>query len=104
MHREIIFILFCAILGGCHNQSKFTKVLLFDDFSSIQRGPYSVDVGAHTEYHYIHEASPRSQWAVSTFNWESGFKRAWQVRQENNDRQMVQTFNNESDRHAHPMV
>ena len=104
MNKLIIFFLLTAILAGCHAPSKLTKVLLFDDFNSIRRGPYSVDVGAHTEYHYLHEAAPRSQWAVSTFTWESGFKRAWQIRQEGDDREMVQTFKNQPNSHAHPMV
>ena len=103
MNKVIIFILL-ATLTGCQAPSKFTKVLLFDDFSSIRRGPYSVDVGAHTEYHYLHEAAPRSQWAVSTFTWESGFQRAWHIRQEGDDREMVQVFKNHADNHAHPMV
>ncbi|MBL7697494.1 MAG: hypothetical protein JNK79_05030 [Chitinophagaceae bacterium] len=102
--KVIVFVLLAAILTGCGAPSKFSEVLLSDDFSSIARGPYSVDVGAHTEYHYIHEAAPRSQWAVSTFNWQSDFKRAWHIRQEGNDRQMVQTFTNDPDNHTHPMV
>ncbi|MBC7884259.1 MAG: hypothetical protein H7X99_02210 [Saprospiraceae bacterium] len=104
MNKVNICILLTAYLTGCHVPSKFTKVLLFDDFSSIRRGPYSVDVGAHTEYHYLHEAAPRSQWAVSTFTWESDFKRAWHIRQEGDDRQMVQVFKNQPNNHAHPMV
>ena len=104
MSKVIFFIIVIAAFAGCHVSSKFTNTLLFDDFSSIRRGPYSVDVGAHTEYHYIHEAAPRSQWAVSTFTWESGFKSAWYIRQEGEDRQMVQTFQNHPDNHAHPMV
>src|SRR5689334_15549297 len=104
MNKVIIFFFVSAVLSACNDSSNFTQVLLSDDFSSIKRGPYSVDVGAHTEYHYIHEAAPRSQWAVSTFTWESGFKRAWQVRQEGNDREMVQTFKSQPNNHAHPMV
>ena len=104
MNKVIIFIPLAVIFVGCQVTSKFTKVVLFDDFNSIRRGPYSVDVGAHTEYHYLHEAAPRSQWAVSTFTWESGFKRAWHIRQEGDDRQMVQVFKNQPNNHAHPMV
>ena len=104
MNKVIICILLAANLIGCHLPPKFTEVLLYDDFSSIRRGPYSVDVGAHTEYHYLHEAAPRSQWAVSTFTWESEFKRAWHIRQEGDDREMVQVFKNHADNHAHPMV
>jgi len=58
----------------------------------------------HTEYHYIHEAAPTSQWAVSTFTWDPEFQRAWQVRQEGDDRQMIQILKNEPDKHTHPML
>lgn len=94
-----------AIISGCHQTSnRFTEELLSDDFSSIRRGPYSVEVGAHTEYHYLPEAAPRSQWAVSTFTWDSEFQRAWRVQQEGNDRQMIQTLKNLPDKHTHPML
>ncbi|MFC2124241.1 hypothetical protein ACFLU5_05475 [Bacteroidota bacterium] len=103
--EKILSIIILAALTGCNQSSDtFTEVLLSDDFSSIRRGPYSVEVGAHTEYHYLHEAAPRSQWAVSTFTWENGFQRAWSVRQEGQDRQMVQLFTNQPGKHAHPMV
>ncbi|HUQ67300.1 MAG TPA: hypothetical protein VM101_14150 [Flavitalea sp.] len=104
MSKVNMLIVLIVFLTGCEAPTKLTKVLLFDDFSSIRRGPYSVDVGAHTEYHYLHEAAPRSQWAVSTFTWESDFKRAWQIRQEGNDREMVQVFKNQLNSYAHPMV
>lgn len=105
MSKAFFLFLLTAILAGCQLPSdRFTEVLLFDDFSSIRRGPYSVEVGAHTEYHYLHEAAPRSQWAVSTFTWDPPFQRAWQVRQEGDDRQMIQIFENQPDKHTHPMV
>ena len=105
MKKEILYALIIAILAGCQpSSSQFTEVLLFDDFSSIRRGPYSVEVGAHTEYHYIHMAAPTSQWAVSTFTWDSDFQRAWHVRQEGDDRQMIQVLNNQPDKHTHPML
>ncbi len=75
-----------------------------DDFSALRRGPFSVAVGAHTEYHYLHEAAPRGNWAVSCFTPENGFMKAWQVRDENNDRMMIQTFQNRPGRHSHPMI
>ena len=106
MNKGIIYIMTFAVLSGCDltSSNQFTEVLLFDDFSSIQRGPYSVEVGAHTEYHYIHEAAPRSQWAVSTFTWDLEFQRAWRVQQEGNDRQMIQTLKNVPGKHTHPMI
>ena len=105
MKKCFIYIMAILILSGCQQSTdRFNKVLLSDDFSSIRRGPYSVEVGAHTEYHYLHEAVPRSQWAVSTFTWESEFMRAWHVRQEGDDRQMIQVLKNQPDKHTHPMV
>ncbi|MCK5703279.1 MAG: hypothetical protein KAI29_19090, partial [Cyclobacteriaceae bacterium] len=105
MKKVTIPILLTAILAGCQIPSnQFTEILLLDDFSSIRRGPYSVEVGAHTEYHYLHEAAPRSQWAVSTFTWDSDFMRAWHIRQEGDDRQMIQVLKNQPNKHTHPMV
>ncbi len=105
MKKGILCLIAIAVLSGCQQTSnRFTEELLFDDFSSIRRGPYSVEVGAHTEYHYLHEAAPRSQWAVSTFTWEKEFQRAWRVQQEGENRQMVQTLKNLPDKHAHPML
>jgi rhamnogalacturonan endolyase len=102
---NILSVITLTVIIGCNSSSdNFTETLLSDDFSSIRRGPYSVSVGAHTEYHYLHEAAPRSQWSVSTFTWEKDFQRAWTVRQEGQDRQMIQTFTNRPGRHVHPMV
>ena len=104
MKNNTQLMILIIILAGCQQLDQYDEVLLLDDFSSIRRGPYSVDVGAHTEYHYLHEAAPRSQWAVSTFTWDSDFKRAWHIRQEDDDRQMVQVITNDPDKHTHPMV
>lgn len=105
MKKGIIFFMVTAFISGCHLPSdQFSEVLLYDDFSSIRRGPYSVEVGAHTEYHYLHEAAPRSQWAVSTFTWDLDFQHSWRVQQEGDDRQMIQTLTNAPDKHTHPMV
>ncbi len=105
MKKIIVFYMALAFISGCHLPSnQFSEVLLFDDFSSIRRGPYSVEVGAHTEYHYLHEAAPRSQWAVSTFTWDLDFQHSWRVQQEGDDRQMIQTLTNAPDKHTHPMV
>jgi len=105
MKKGIFYFLTIAVISGCQQTpNRFTEVLFYDDFSSIRRGPYSVEVGAHTEYHYLHEAAPRSQWAVSTFTWEPEFQRTWRVQQEGDDRQMIQTLKNLPDKHAHPML
>lgn len=78
--------------------------LLDDDFSQLPRGQFSVALGAHTEYHYLPEAAPKGNWAVSCFTWEVPFMRAWRVRQENDYRIMEQTYPNNPGKHTHPMV
>jgi len=95
------FLVICPLLLVAQNKS----VILFeDDFSALRRGPFSVAVGAHTEYHYLHEAAPKGNWAVSCFPSNTDFMRAWQVRDENSDRLLVQTFTNKKYKHTHPMV
>ena len=104
--QGIKFILLAVVLFGCqNNKDQFTEVLLSDDFSSIRRGPYSFQYDAHTEYQYIHQAVPRSQWEVSTFAaGNSAFQRAWHVRGEVEGRYFVQTLMNDRGSHTHPML
>ena len=80
-----------------------TVDLLNDDFRGMHRGPFSQVVGAHTEYHYLHEAAPRGNWAVSAFRSSTESMRAWQVRETDGDRMMVQTYTNK-EKHTHPMI
>ena len=72
--QSIVLILILASYG-CNNSS---EILFFDDFNSTKRGPYSIEVGAHTEYHYLHEAAPKGKWEVSTFTWHRMLP--WSVR------------------------
>jgi len=89
---------------GCDPESPHSEILISDDFSDLKRGALGVEVGAHTEYHYLHEAAPKGNWAVSTFSWEPEFMLAWEVRENNDDRRIVQTFKNTPGRHTHPML
>ena len=81
-----------------------SAALFDDDFRGLRRGMFSAPVGAHTEYHYLPEAAPKGNWAVSCFTWEPGFMRAWHVRQEKDSRIMVQTFDNRNTNHSHPVI
>jgi len=102
MKQILISSILCSfIISSCQQKE---HVLFYDDFSQIRRGPYSAEVGAHTEYHYLHEAAPRSAWAVSTFTWEPGFMRAWEVRQSADGYIFYQGFTNRPDSHSHPML
>jgi len=89
---------------GCSRQRKIT--VLYDDFSSLDTGQFSADVGAHIEYHYLEEAAPKGNWEVSVFRSDSGFRVAWRV-QEDTVRYLYQQYNTATNKSAvrfHPMV
>ncbi|MDH7568998.1 MAG: hypothetical protein QHJ73_05370 [Armatimonadota bacterium] len=77
--------------------------LLDEDFGAFELGLFSAPVGAHTEYHYLPEAAPRRGWKVACFATGDAAQRAWEVRQEDGRRAMVQTILN-AHLHTHPMV
>ncbi len=79
-------------------------ILLEDDFSGLTPGMFSAPVGPHTEYHYLPEAAPRGNWAVSCFTWELGAQRAWWVIEESGGQVMAQSFDSKQMTHTHPMV
>jgi hypothetical protein len=93
-------IVFIIISSGCRNSS---QLLFSDDFNSTRRGPYSVEVGAHTEYHYLHEAAPRGKWEVSNFTWHRMLP--WSIRADaEGEHQMVNDVLNDFSSHTHPML
>ncbi len=77
-HNIFLFVavLFVFLISGCENGE---KTIFYDDFSQVQRGQYSVPVGAHTEYHYLHEAAPKGKWEVSTYRYDVPFMLVWKV-------------------------
>jgi len=102
--KRIIPILISISTLGCYPESPHTERLLIDNFDELKRGPLGVEVGAHTEYHYLHEAAPKGNWAVSTFSWEPEFMLAWEVRKIGDDQRIIQTYTNTPHRHTHPML
>ena len=102
--KYILLLSICFTILGCDLESPHSEILISDDFNDLKRGPLGVEVGAHTEYHYLHEAAPKGNWAVSTFSWEPEFMLAWEVRENNDNRRIVQTFTNTPGRHTHPML
>jgi hypothetical protein len=77
-------------------------VLLDDDFSGLRTGLIMNAVGAHTEYHYLPQASQRGNWAVSAFK-SYGSQRAWRVIEENSERVMLQSYDNKL-KYTHPTL
>ena len=80
-----------------------TEILLNEDFSALETGKFSANVGAHTEYHYLPEAAPKGNWTVAAFRSGEASGEAWQVRQYNGSKVMAQTFTNPLP-HTHPML
>ncbi|MCX7984960.1 MAG: hypothetical protein N3A63_08690 [Bacteroidetes bacterium] len=64
---RLIFI--CGVLCLHHALSQDEILVFHDGIAELRSGPIASDVGARTEYHYLPEAAPRSQWIVSTFRW-----------------------------------
>lgn len=80
-----------------------TEILLKDDFSALDVGQFSTNVGAHTEYHYLPEAAPKGNWTIAAFRSGVEAGEAWQVQQLNGGQVMAQTFEN-SLNFTHPML
>ena len=98
--RLFLLSVFLIISYGCN---KNQEILFLDDFNSTRLGPYSIAVGAHTEYHYLHEAAPRGKWEVSTFTWHTMLP--WSVRANSEgENQMVCDVINDFSTYTHPML
>lgn len=80
-----------------------TEILLEEDFSALEVGLFSTNVGAHTEYHYLPEAAPKGNWTIAAFRSGVEAGEAWKVQQQNGSRVMAQTFQNPLN-HTHPML
>jgi rhamnogalacturonan endolyase len=80
----------------------YTAELLKDDFRGLRFGLIFDVVGAHTEYHYLREAAPQGNWAVSAFK-SDGSQRAWRLIEENDTRVMHQSYSNR-ETFTHPML
>jgi rhamnogalacturonan endolyase len=99
-----VIILFLTLSLCCTERGSNDAILLDDDFSGLEPGMFSAPVGPHTEYHYLPEAAPKGNWAVSCFTWEHGAQRAWWVKEENGSQVLAQTFASMQMKHTHPMV
>ena len=98
----ILLLSLLLILSG-YTTPKNEVVIFADDFSGLPRGVFNSEGGAHTEYHFLHDAMPKGNWALSTFS--SGTKQnSWQVRDENGDRVIHQVHTFKSGSHTHPML
>jgi rhamnogalacturonan endolyase len=83
--------------------SEPTRTLFEDGFSQMKTGLLSPVVGAHTEYHYLPEAAPKGNWAISTFVSDVDSQRAWRIIEEGGTKLMWQSYTNKA-RHTHPTL
>jgi hypothetical protein len=81
---------------------EYTAELLKDDFRGLRFGLIFDVVGAHTEYHYLREAAPQGNWAVSAFK-SDGSQRAWRLIEEDGTRAMLQSHDNR-ETFTHPLL
>jgi len=107
LQKERLFWVFLGLAvwpaaSACANTREYAAELLKDDFRGLRFGLIFDVVGAHTEYHYLREAAPQGNWAVSAFK-SDGSQRAWRLMEEDGTRVMLQSHNNR-EAFTHPML
>ena len=100
----VLRALLCLIISATAyaDAGKYTEEFLKDDFRGLRFGLIFDVVGAHTEYHYLREAAPQGNWAVSAFK-SDGSQRAWRLIEEEGTRVMHQSYSNR-ETFTHPML
>jgi|CZCB01.1.fsa_nt_gi rhamnogalacturonan endolyase len=108
-----LFIVISALIlshcNGFHKTPVFNRILLCDNFSDLDTGLFSAPVGPLTEYHYLPEAGKKGNWEVACFApaggmTKTGWAIAWQVKADDSQKVMCQTFLNQDYRRTHPMI
>jgi rhamnogalacturonan endolyase len=77
-------------------------VVLDDDFHHYRSGNWLGDVGAHLEYHYLHEIDPHGPWYISAFR-DLGSQLGWKVIDDGERKSLAQTSDNKVV-HTHPLI
>lgn len=98
---KLVVILLILLLPLSCNFPNKRIILLADDYLQLQRGPLGSSYGAQTEYHYLPEAAPKGNWAVSTFRYN--LPQSWYLREIDKKRVIYQNGLN-NDIHWHPMI
>ncbi|MHC4353231.1 MAG: hypothetical protein ACYS0H_10995, partial [Planctomycetota bacterium] len=104
MNKIIKVVLSSVVAVVCSSEICRSAVLLDDDFDGLRPGMFSAGViGAHAEYHYVHETAPQGNWVVSCFTSGTPEQRAWWVTSEGGDAMLCQTIYYKRT-HSHPFV
>ena len=77
-------------------------IVLYDDFNNLPSGPMFASTGAHTEYHYLREAAPKGNWAISTYRFRT--QNAWKIFSDKEDKVIYQQLKYEPGSDHHPML
>lgn len=78
------------------------NTMLNETWADFEPGMFSANVGPHTEYHFLPEATPRNGWSVACFATRPA-GREWRVSEVDGRRAMEQTHTNDW-LHTHPMI
>jgi rhamnogalacturonan endolyase len=92
----VLIIVVSCLLTSCKSISG-DGYLLYDDYRGLKRGSLSTDLGAYTEYHYLPEAAPKGNWAVSN---DRGW---WAVHEADGERFIYQSRMDDIN-YSHPMI
>jgi len=109
--RKVYWMMYAlASLGAvsfAQRAPQVDSVVLFEDgFRDLRPGMFSGGVvGAHAEYHYLAETTPKGGWVVSCFR-SDGSQRAWHVLVENGKHVMAQTYTSSPSeaKYTHPVL
>lgn len=98
-----------GLFGSCFMllvaQAQTPKIIFKDQFGNLPVGMFSSNVGPKTEYHYLPQAAPKGNWAVSCFHWGEGWGKAWEIiKNTDGSNAMQQNFWNRNMKHTHPMI
>ena len=102
---RLVFLLFIIISSVSYAQDnkKKEQILLKENFKKFPVRMVSTFVKAYAEYHFVAEAAPKFGWSVSAQEEAVGSQRAWWIYEENNKKNLVQTYNN-PDNFTHPII
>ena len=92
----VLIILAGCVLASCTSMSG-DGCLLYDEYRELKRGSLSTDLGAHTEYHFLPEAAPKGNWAVSN-------DRGWWSAHEVDDERFIYQSKTDQINYSHPMI
>lgn len=100
MIRILALLVFLGVQIGCTSNRE--ELFFADEFDDLRSGDLFSDVGAHSEYHFLKEAAPKGNWALTSFRNET--QNSWSVQRDNGDRILYQKRKYQDELDYHPML